>query len=129
MSGDSILGGIGISRENLLDGMPARRASTILFAIENLTHQLVTRSRRALARYQPAASAQDRERQFIDAVSGGRDESSARPAVQDLERYATEWTPHGPRRGRHQGRAAPPDLDALPALLRPGAAHPCRAVR
>ncbi|HYI22713.1 MAG TPA: aromatic amino acid transport family protein [Candidatus Limnocylindrales bacterium] len=92
---DSILGGIGITRENLLDGMPARRASTILFAIENLTHQLVTRSRRALARYQPAASAQDRERQFIDAVSGGR-ESSVRPAVQDLERYATEWTPMVP---------------------------------
>lgn len=88
---DSILGGIGLSRDDLLGGMPARRASTILFAIENLTHQLVTRSRRALARYQPAATAQDRERQFIDAIGGGREEA-ARPAIQDVERYATEWT-------------------------------------
>ncbi len=80
------------TRDELLGGFPARRASTILFAIENLTHQLVTRSRRALARYQPATSAQDRERQFIDAVGGGR-ESAARPAIQDVERYAAEWAP------------------------------------
>ena len=58
--GDSLLGGIGISREDLLGGMPARRASTILFAIENLTHQLVSRSRMALARYQAASLATDK---------------------------------------------------------------------
>lgn len=85
-----ILGGMGISRDELLGGMPARRASTILFAIENLTLQLVARSRRALTRYQPAATAKDRERQFIDAVGGGR-EGLARPAIQDVERYAAEW--------------------------------------
>jgi hypothetical protein len=72
VTGDSILGGIGLSRDDLLGGMPARRASTILFAIENLTTQLVRRSRRALARYQPAATALDKERQFMDAVGGGR---------------------------------------------------------
>ena len=88
-------GGFSLSREELLGGMPARRASTILFAIENLTLQLVARSRRALARYQPAESARDRERQFIDAVSGGR-EGQARPAIQDLERYAAEWGPMVP---------------------------------
>src|SRR6188508_2983427 len=90
MSTDSILGGIGISREDLLGGMPARRASTILFAIENLTNQLVSRSRRALARYQPAETAQDRERRFMDAVSAGR-EAQVRPKIQDVERYAPEW--------------------------------------
>jgi amino acid permease len=79
------------SREELLGGMPARRASTILFAIENLTLQLVARSRRALTRYQAATDPRDRERQFLDAVSGGR-EGQARPAIQDLERYANDWS-------------------------------------
>ena len=88
---DSILGGIGLSREDLLGGMPARRASTIVYAIENLTLALVTRSRHALARYQAPESGRDRERQFMDAVSAGR-EQRERPAVQDLERYATEWS-------------------------------------
>ncbi|MDP8904011.1 MAG: hypothetical protein M3N29_01620 [Chloroflexota bacterium] len=84
------MSGLGISRDELLGGMPARRASTVLFAIENLTNQLVARSRRALARYLPAESARDRERQFIDAVSGGR-EAQKRPRIQDIERYAGEW--------------------------------------
>lgn len=88
-------GAFSLSREELLGGMPARRASTILFAIENLTLQLVARSRRALVRYQPAESERDRERQFVDAVSGGR-EAHARPAIQDLERYAVEWGPMVP---------------------------------
>jgi amino acid permease len=92
---DSILGGIGLSREDLLGGMPARRASTIVYAIENLTLALVTRSRHALARYQAAESGRDRERQFMDAVSAGR-EQQERPAVQDLERYATEWSSMAP---------------------------------
>jgi amino acid permease len=90
VSGESFFGLSGLSREDLLGGMPARRASTILFAIENLTHQLVSRSRRALARYQPVETAKDRERRFIDAVSGGR-EDQVRPSIQDVERYATEW--------------------------------------
>ena len=95
MSDQGILGSIGLSRDDLLGGMPARRASTILFAIENLTLQLVARSRRALSRYQPAESARDKERQFIDAISGGREER-ARPQIQDIERYASEWTPMVP---------------------------------
>jgi amino acid permease len=95
VSGESILGSIGISRDELLDGMPARRASTIVFAIENLTLQLVARSRRALVRYQPAETARDKERQFMDAVSAGR-EPSARPAIQDVERYAADWRPMVP---------------------------------
>jgi amino acid permease len=82
--------GLSLSREALLAGMPARRASTIVFAIEGLTRQLVLRSRRALARYQPARDARDRERQFLDAVGGAR-ERQARPAIQDVERYADEW--------------------------------------
>lgn len=85
-------GEFSLSREELLGGMPARRASTIVFAIENLTLQLVARSRRALARYQPAEGARDRERQFIAAVGGGR-ETSARPAIQDIERYTDAWAP------------------------------------
>src|SRR4051812_1022859 len=92
---DSILGGIGLSREDLLGGMPARRASTIVYAIENLTLALVTRSRHALSRYQAAESGRDRERQFMDAVSAGRDQKE-RPAVQDLERYAPEWSSMAP---------------------------------
>ena len=75
--------------------MPARRASTIVFAIENLTMGLAARSRHALTRYQPAETARDRERQFIDALSGGR-EAAVRPRIQDIERYAEEWAPMVP---------------------------------
>jgi len=79
-----------ISGDELLAGLPGRRANMLLFAIQNRTAQLVARSRQATALTLTAESAEARERAFLSALSEGRN-LPARPTVQDLERYAPEW--------------------------------------
>ncbi|CAA9562236.1 MAG: hypothetical protein AVDCRST_MAG70-1753 [uncultured Thermomicrobiales bacterium] len=81
-----------LSRDELLAGLPARRASTLLFAIESRTAHLVQRSRRSLATYLTERSGEAQERDFMDALTQGRD-MVAKPSVQDLERYASRWAP------------------------------------
>ena len=86
------------SRDELLGGLPARRASTLLFAIESRTAQQVARSRSAMATYLTDRTAADQERAFLDALSGGRT-LPLRPTIQDIERYAPDWAalvPDGP---------------------------------
>lgn len=75
---------------DLLDGMPLRRAGTILFAIEGRTAQLVARSRQALAPYLTEKTAAEKEQAFLAAIAQGRD-LSLQPTIQDIERYAPEW--------------------------------------
>jgi amino acid permease len=79
-----------LTREELLGGLPARRASTLLFAIESRTAHLVARSRRAMARHRTERTAEEQERAFLGALAQGRD-LPLRPTIQDLERYAPEW--------------------------------------
>jgi amino acid permease len=79
-----------VSRDELLGGLPARRASTLLFAIESRTAHLVAHSRRAMARYLTERTGEEQERAFLDALAQGRD-LPLRPTIQDLERYAPEW--------------------------------------
>lgn len=79
-----------LSRDDLLGGLPARRASTLLFAIESRTAALVARSRRAMATYLTERSSAERERAFLDALAQGRD-LRIQPTIQDLERYASRW--------------------------------------
>jgi hypothetical protein len=78
------------SRDELLGGLPARRASTILFAIEARTAHLVARSKRAMAWYETPRNSAERERAFLEAMAGGR-ELPMTPTVQDLERFAPRW--------------------------------------
>jgi amino acid permease len=78
------------SRDELLGGLPARRASTILFAIEARTAHLVARSKRAMAWYETPRTSAERERAFLEAIAGGR-ELPMTPTVQDLERFAPRW--------------------------------------
>jgi hypothetical protein len=78
------------SRDELLGGLPARRASTLLFAIEARTAHLVARSKRAMAYYMTERTAQEREEAFLLAMARGR-ELPALPSIQDLERHAGEW--------------------------------------
>ena len=80
-----------ISRDELLGGLPARRASTLLFAIESRTAHLAARSRQAMARHLTERTAEDQERAFLEAFAQGR-EPPVQPTVQDLERYAPAWT-------------------------------------
>jgi hypothetical protein len=80
----------GISRDELLRGLPARRAGMLLFAIESRTAQLVARSRQATALVLTEQTAEARERAFLAALAHGR-ELSGRVTIQDLERYARRW--------------------------------------
>lgn len=87
--------------------MPARRASTALFAIEARTAHLVLRSRRAMAWHETARTSADRERAFLDALAGAR-ELPLEPSIQDLERFAPRWADLAP---------SDPDLCAAIARL------------
>jgi len=76
--------------QNILDGMPLRRAGTILFAIEGRTAQLVAQSRQALASYLTEKTAAEKEQAFLSAIAQGRD-LPLQPTIQDIERFAPEW--------------------------------------
>jgi amino acid permease len=78
-------------REELLAGLPARRANALLFLIESRTAHLVARSRRATERFLTEEAAQERDLAFLEAFALGRD-PPLRPTIQDLERHATEWS-------------------------------------
>jgi amino acid permease len=78
------------SRDELLDGLPARQASAILFAMESRTAHLMAQSRYAAARYVPPKTAAGREQAFLQALAQGRD-LPYRPKIQDLERFVSEW--------------------------------------
>jgi amino acid permease len=79
-----------ISRDELLRGLPARRASMLLFAIQNRTAHLVARSRQATALVLTEQTLEARERAFLSALAQGRD-VSVQATIQDLERYAPRW--------------------------------------
>src|SRR5215471_5182541 len=78
------------SRDELVGGLNARRASTILFAIEARTAHLVARSKRAMAYYLTERTAQEREQEFLLAMAAGRTLPLV-PRIQDLERHAPDW--------------------------------------
>jgi transmembrane amino acid transporter len=79
-----------LSRDEVLGGLPARRAATVLHAIRARTAASVARSRRPLGGYVSERVAAQRESEFLAALASGRD-AHAKPSVQDLERYASDW--------------------------------------
>ena len=79
------------SRAEIVGGLPARRASTLLYAIEARTALLVARARRAMATFETERTVADREQLFLSALAGGRS-LPARPTIQDLSRYAGQWS-------------------------------------
>lgn len=77
-----------ISREEILAGLPAKRASTLLFLIENRTAHLAERSQLDFSLTESTAN--QRDMAFIEAFSLGQ----APPLnlkIQHLERYAPQW--------------------------------------
>ena len=76
---------------DLFDGMPLRRAGTILFAIEGRTAQLVAQSRQAANPFLTEITAAEKEQAFLAAIAQGRD-LPLQPTIQDIERYAPEWS-------------------------------------
>ncbi len=98
--------GFGFSRDELLRGLPAKRASTLLFAIENRTAHLVSRDRRAMATFETDTTEVEREEAFMSALGEGRTPSLV-PRIQDLDRHASDWMD-----------LAPPDAEGRAAILR-----------
>ena len=78
------------SREGILGGLSARRATTLLFAIENRTAYLIVESPVAVPIVLSEQAATQRERAFLEALAQGRD-LAVQPTIQDLERYAPDW--------------------------------------
>jgi hypothetical protein len=86
-----------ISREEVLAGLPARRANTILFLIESRTAQIVARSLVEFSLTEQAAN--ERDLAFLEAFALGN-APPLHPTIQHLERYASQWAslvPENPR--------------------------------
>ena len=79
------------TRDELLGGLPAKRASTLLFAIESRTAHLVLQAKQVGARYLTEQSAAEQEQNFLAALAHART-NEALAKIQDLERYAAEWS-------------------------------------
>jgi len=88
----SILGGAGptFTREGLLAGNHARRAGTLLYAIENRSALLASRARTAMARFETEHTLADREQAFLGALAEGRT-PPRKPRLQDIDRFAAGW--------------------------------------
>jgi hypothetical protein len=85
------------SREEVLAGLPAKRAKTLLFLIESQTAHWVARSRVEFSLSESAAN--DRALAFLEAFALGN-APPLRPTIAHLERYAPQWmalVPENPR--------------------------------
>ena len=78
------------SRAEIERGLPARRASGVLFAIEAQTARLVAGSRITRATFVGERGPAEREQAFLQAMAAGRD-LPVQPTIQDLERFAPQW--------------------------------------
>lgn len=78
-----------ISKEELLAGMPAKRAKTLLFLIEKQTALLTKRSRVAFSLTD--SDREDGELAFLQAFTINNSQIP-RPTIQQLERFAPEWS-------------------------------------
>jgi hypothetical protein len=92
-------------REQVLAGLPARRADTLLFHIESRTAYLVERTRRATEFFLTQEGVEEREFAFLEAFALGR-KPPLRPTIQDLERYAPQWAPLVPENPRVRAAVA-----------------------
>jgi amino acid permease len=92
-------------REEVLAGLPAKRANALLFLIESRTAHLVARSRRAMEPFLSEESARERDLAFLEAFALGRD-PPLRPTIQDLERHSPEWAALVARNPRVQAAVA-----------------------
>jgi hypothetical protein len=88
-----------LSREEILAGLAAKRAKTLLFLIESRTAHLMTRSRHAMGRFLTEEATRDLA--FSEAFSLGR-RPPPRPTIRDLERHTRQWADliPGPPRAR-----------------------------
>lgn len=79
------------TRDEVLGGLPARRAATLLFLIESRTAHMVVRSQQDAELFLTEEIAKERELAFLEAFAMGQD-PPLRPTIQDLKHYAPQWT-------------------------------------
>ncbi len=94
-----------LTREEIMAGLPARRASTLLFLIESRTAHLVAQSRQTMERFLTEETVKERNLAFLEAFALGRD-PPLRPTIQDIERYAPQWAPLVPENPRVRAAVA-----------------------
>ena len=87
------------SRSEVLGGLTARRARTLLFLIESRTARLAAQSRQAMAPFRSEQAAAEDELAFITAFTEGR-APPLKPSIQDLEHFAAHWADLVPREPR-----------------------------
>ncbi len=78
------------TREEVLGGLPARRARTLLFLIERQTAHWVSESEQLTELLSREEAPQERDVAFLQAFALGR-EPPVRLRIQDIERYAPRW--------------------------------------
>jgi hypothetical protein len=78
------------TRDEVLGGLPARRAAAALFLVESRAAYLADRSRRATDFLISEEAEERRDLAFLEAFSGGR-EPPVKPDIQDLEQFAPRW--------------------------------------
>ena len=109
------------SRDQLMGGLPARRAASAIFAIENRTARLVARSRRAIERYvSEHAAAQEAGAGVDDLLVGDLGVRRLGTALglagqfdaDDLAAVGLQWQRHV---AQAAGGQAAPDLGAIDA--------------
>jgi len=84
------------TRDEVLGGLPARRAASTLFLIESRAAYLADQSHHATDFLVSEDAARRRDLVFLEAFSGGR-EPPVKPTIQDLERFAPAWARLVPR--------------------------------
>ena len=98
MSDDDAFGDY-LQRDAILAGLPARRASALLYLIESRSAQLSARARQQANPLQTADQVRQRDLAFLEAFATGAEPPRV-PRIQDLERQATGWAelvPPSPR--------------------------------
>ncbi|HEU4341962.1 MAG TPA: hypothetical protein VFU31_10360 [Candidatus Binatia bacterium] len=78
------------TRDEVLGGLPARRAATLLFLVESRTAHLADQSRRAMDFFLSEEASKERDLAFLEAFSLGR-EPPVRVTIQVIERFAANW--------------------------------------
>ena len=93
------------SRKEVLSGLNARRARTLLFLIESRTARLTAQARQAMTLFRSEQAAADDELAFLTAFSEGRD-PPLKPSIRDLERFSAQWAWLVPKDPRMQAAVA-----------------------
>lgn len=68
------------TRKEVMAGLPARRASTLLFLIESRTAHMVAQWRQTMERFLTQEAAEEHDLAFLEAFALGRD-PSLRPTI------------------------------------------------